>query len=231
MQCDGNLMDVCSMAIWGAMQNTQLPNVVAVLPDSAVSKSGSSASTTPSRTKSTGKKALDEIMLDGDIAHAVVPKGVADCPIVVTVCLLPKYVPNINNNSNSNNSSLNNQASRNVVNAARNVSKGIENIMVVDTTRLEEACAATKVSVSVDPKGNICGVHKYGSSSILLSSTSDDSCGGTIALSTLSQVQDAAVAVSKGVFEMMKSDSVIRSAGGGTVCDFSNFFRGHFELQ
>jgi exosome complex RNA-binding protein Rrp42 (RNase PH superfamily) len=241
MHCDGNLMDVCSMAIWGAMQNLKLPNVVPIVADGDHDGSGSgngsgSGSGNGSGPKG-GKKASDDIMLDGDIANSIVPQGVTDCPIVITVCLLPKYVheTDINTKRNGNTGIVGSASS------ARFVSKHIDSVMVVDATRQEEACASTKVSISVDPKGNICGVHKYGSSSILLHNGSGNvsgngnstTAGGTIPLSTLSQVQNAAIAVSKSAFEMLRAES---TSGGSMNCDttlgtFNNFFRGHFELQ
>lgn len=206
MHCDGNLMDVCSMAIWGAMQNVKLPHVVPVV---AFDKEGGGGTSTAKA----GKKASDELMLDGDIANAVVPNGVPDCPIVVTVCLLPKNESGLDGgNTNTN------------MTTERMVSKGIGSVMVVDATRQEEACASTKVSVSVDAKGNICGVHKYGNSSVVLNSCGEDSALGTVPFSTLSQVQDTAIAVSKSVFDLMSLET--KSVGIA-----NNFFRGHFELQ
>ena len=119
--------------------------------------------------------------------------------------------------------------------------------MVMDTTRLKEACASTKISISVDQHGKICGVHKYRSSLIVLGSQhgngnyhSNESHGGTIPLKTLSQVQDVAVQMSKGVFEMLwksESDGTSWSTSRDIVDEhgaegiLSHFFRGHFELQ
>ena len=213
MHCDGNLMDVCSMAIWGAMQNIKLPHVVPVVPfekEDGGSNGGGTASA------KTGKKALDELMLDGDFANAVVPHGVTNCPVVITVCLLPKNVTGLNGGSADTNMAT-----------ERVVSKGIGSVMVVDATRQEEACASTKVSVSIDPKGNICGVHKYGNSSVLLNSGGEDSAVGTVPFSTLSQVQNTAIGVSKSVFDLLMVDSLESKSVGIT----NNFFRGHFELQ
>ena len=85
--CDGNLMDACSMVIWGALQNLRLPSVVPIEKVASASTSGGSGS------GSSSKKTSDEIMLDGDIANSVTPDGVLDCPIVVTVCLIPALEP------------------------------------------------------------------------------------------------------------------------------------------
>ena len=225
MHCDGNLMDVCSMAIWGAMQNLKLPNVVPVIPfDSSNEEEGSSASknNVGKKTTRSGKKALDEIMLDGDIANAVVPNEVTNCPIVVTINLLPKYEESFTSNKSENNMNF----------TPRKITKQGDCVMVVDANKQEEACATTKVSVSIDPLGNICGVHKYGSSSIVLGGDGNNSCsvGGTIPFHVLAQVQNTAVSVSKNMFVMLMKDE---SFGGGdvTLDNFSNFFRGHFELQ
>ena len=224
MHCDGNLMDCCSMAIWGAMQNVKLPHVTPVVPvdkvgddndDNNVDDNGTA--TKRNMTKTHGSKVSDELILDGDIAHAIVPDGVVHCPIVVTICLLPHTL------------GLNH--SRSVSVPERYVTKGIESVLVVDATKQEESCASTKVSVSVDPRGNICGIHKYGNSSVLLSggNANGDSTGGTIPFDTLSKVQNSAILVSKSVFEMLKNDVFSSNKSGGGITN--NFFRGHFELQ
>ena len=92
--------------------------------------------------------------------------------------------------------------------------------MVMDTTRLKEACASTKISISVDQHGKICGVHKYRSSLIVLGSQhgngnyhSNESHGGTIPLKTLSQVQDVAVQMSKVFLKCYGSQSQMVQAG------------------
>lgn len=225
MHCDGNLMDVCSMAIWGAMQNLKLPNVVPVVPFDSSTEGGDSSSNPKNnnvaKNTGSGKKALDEIMLDGDIANAVVPNGVTNCPIVVTINLLPKYEE-----------ASSNKSEHNMNYTPRKITKQGDCVMVVDANKQEEACATTKVSVSVDPLGNICGVHKYGSSSIVLGGDGNNcsSVGGTIPFHVLAQVQNTAVSVSKNMFAMLMNHD--KSGGGDVTLDnFSNFFRGHFELQ
>ncbi len=215
MHCDGNLMDVCSMAIWGAMQNLKLPSVVPVVPFEDGGKECGSITVQTGKSGG-GKKALDEIMLDGDIANSVIPKGVVNCPIVVTINLLPKY-----------------DSSKVVNYTPRNITKQTDCVMVVDANRQEEACATTKVSVSVDPNGNICGVHKYGSSSIVLGEGGSN-VGGTIPFHVLAQVQNTAVSVSKKIFALLnESNSQSQKLGNGDAMldNFSSFFRGHFELQ
>ena len=208
MHCDGNLMDACSMAIWGAMQNVKLPLVVPVVPfdEDDEGKEGSQTSSVKK-----GKKALDELMLDGDIANAIVPTGVLSCPIVVTICLLPK-------------TSITSECTA----SERSVSKGSDFVMVVDTTKQEEACASTKVSVSVDPHGNICGIHKYGNSSVLLGNGGVNGSKGTISFAAISQIQKTAISVSKSVFTLLMTDSSDTQPIGTST---NNFFRGHFELQ
>ena len=202
--CDGSLMDACSMVIWGAMQNLSLPSVVPVEKVDQGQGAG----------KRSGKKASDEIMLDGDIANSVTPDGVLDCPIVVTVCLIPVATSEDDNSKGTT--------------TVRKVKKKHESVMIVDASRQEEKCASTKVSMSVDGAGNICGVHKYGSSSVL------GSASGNIKFEMLPKIQDVAVACSKSAFAMLKSSHEDNGAGKGLGNDqdaYSNFFRGQYELQ
>lgn len=214
MHCDGNLMDVCSMAIWGAMQNVKLPHVVPVIPLENANDEG----TDNQSTNKSAKKASDELLLDGDITKAVVPDGVSNCPIVITVSLLPKTNPRLNKQNNDNTNIF----------PERHIAKGIDCVLVVDANKQEELCATTKVSISVDPKGNTCGIHKYGNSSVLLSNGCEDSVVGTIPFNTLSQVQNAAISASKSVFDLLQVDSLHPITSDGVA---SNFFRGHFELH
>ena len=199
--CDGNLIDACSMAIFGAIQNLRLPSVVPVEKVDHAVNNGQATGGKKSR-------ASDEIMLDGDIANSVCPDGVLDCPIILTVCLIP-----INAND---------------CGSVRRVKKKNESVMIVDGCRQEEMCASTKISISVDGKGNMCGIHKYGSSSVLGNSL------GNIKFDMLPKIQNVALSCAQSVFAMLKKSHDDNGAGkglGNAEDVYSNFFRGQFELQ
>jgi len=203
--CDGSLMDACSMAIFGAMQNLRLPSVV---PVEKVDNAASNAQTGGAGGKKS--RASDEIMLDGDIANSVCPDGVLDCPIVITVCLIP----------------LNADGDVNV--NVRRVKKKNDSVMIFDACRQEELCASTKISMSIDGKGNICGIHKYGSSSVLGNSL------GNIKFDMLPQIQNVALSCAENLYVMMKHNQQENGTGkglGNSEDAYANFFKGQFELQ
>ena len=210
--CDGSLMDACSMAIFGAMQNLRLPSVTPVEKVDHVASNAQKGG-------NNGKKsrASDEIMLDGDIANSVCPDGVLDCPIVITVCLIPVNADGEDVNTNAN-------ANVNV----RRVKKKNDSVMIFDACRQEELCASTKISMSVDGKGNICGIHKYGSSSVLGKSL------GNIKFEMLPQIQNVALSCAQSMYGMMKDNQEVNGTGkglGNSEDAYANFFRGQFELQ
>lgn len=117
LSCSGNVVDVCSMAIYSALQTTYLPSV-AILQ--------SVDSSTDIMAKAIRKSTDAQLEIDGDLSKATLPPGADQCPIVVTLCRMGK------------------------------------SHWMVDATNDEEACVASKVSVSVDCSGNICGVQKSG---------------------------------------------------------------------
>jgi exosome complex component RRP42 len=198
--CDGSLVDCCSMAIFGALQNLKLPHVVAV--ESMAGEIGSG--------KKAGKRATNELLLDSDVANSVRPDGVLDCPIVVTVCLMPV--------------DLWDDASD------KRLRKKNECMMIVDADRQEEMSSSSKVSMSLDREGNVCGIHKYGTSSVLGYSS------GNIKLDMLPKIQNFAISCSKNAFSLLmkqreKNNSGMDAYSLNAEEEYSNFFKSQFELQ
>lgn len=66
-------------------------------------------------------------------------------------------------------------------------------IMLLDATTEEEACASCQVSVAVDPKQRVCGIHKHNT--------------GTIAFGMLSSITSTAVQASKHVLELVANEN------------------------
>jgi len=177
----------------------------------------------------------NELMLDSDVAHSVRPEGVENCPIVVTVLLLPKFVgddmgrhclatlPQRSNDTTTAGGSS----------AIQKVKKRTDSIMIVDASRQEEACASTKVSVSVDPSNRICGVHKYGSSSSTAALTGGGG-GGTMPFELLTKVGNIAIATSKRITQSFQGGEVQdggKSCGYDASQQYGNLLRGNFELR
>jgi len=86
---------------------------------------------------SQGGSSNNDLIVEGDIRKALPPPGAEDCPLVVTVSVLSAP-----------------QGER------------IRHFCVVDARTEEEACASSRVCVSVDPKGMVCGVHTLGGGGI-----------------------------------------------------------------
>ncbi len=208
--CEGNLMDSCSMAIWGALQKIRLPSVVPI--ENASQGTGANSNAT--------KKTSDEVMLDSDIANSVTPEGVLDCPIIVTVYLIPAL--------DGDEKELSTLSSSTTTNTSRKVKKKHQNVMIVDASKLEESCASTKVSISIDGIGNVCGVHKYGTSSVL------GNYSGNIKYDMLPKIQSVALSSSQSVFAMLKRSQENGSNSTVTMNPesmYDNFFRAPFEVQ
>jgi len=230
LQCDGNLLDNCSLAIRGAVEDLRLPRVVPVAMEEEDRM----------RHKQVGgggggkSNVSDDIMLDSDVAHSIRPEGADQCPIVVTVSLLPKFTgvetgsirrqrqPTLQDSDHGGGGS-----------AIHKVKKRNDSIMIVDASRQEEACASTRVSVSVDPSGRICGVHKYGSSSSTASLTGEGG-GGTMPFGMLVKVGNVAIATSKKITKSFQDEETVTGKGCGyndVSQQYGDLLRGKFELR
>jgi hypothetical protein len=121
-------------------------------------------------------------------------------------------------------------------------------VMVVDADRQEEMASSSKVSVSVDRQGNICGIHKYGTSSVLGGGYTTN-CGN-IKLDMLSKIQSIAASCCQSVFSTVlnrrngasssagkqKNDATAGAAAAAALLwnaedEYTNFFKSQFELQ
>lgn len=184
VSCDGNVLDSCSHAIRSALLNTLLPIVTPVTDNNDGPQNSEADHNNNTRKK---KKISDEFIVDGDVTHAIVPKGAIDCPIIVSIYLIPKketYTKSAKQHTGNTLSRM----------KKRTAASGGKVMMILDSSSEEEACASTKVSVSVDPQGRICGVYKY-------ANASDGS--GTMLFGMLTEITNVAVATSKRVYEMI----------------------------
>ena len=194
LTCDGNVVDVCALAIRSAIRSTVLPMVTPVA--KAGNEDGEAGGSENSG------KASDDFMVDGDIAKASVPSGAESCPVVVTVFVLDKERGRGNSSGGS--------------------------VFIVDAQSDEEFCSSTRISVSVDPVGNICGTYKHGSAPAL---GDEGNYSGTLQVGRLLELTTLAASTSKAVVEMDVTSGVGRDidAMGGASSD--DLLRGHFELR
>ena len=195
LTCDGNVVDVCALAIRSAIRSTVLPMVTPVA--KAGNEDGESGGSGNSG------KASDDFMVDGDIAKASVPPGAESCPVVVTVFVLDKERGRGNSSTGS--------------------------VFIVDAQSDEEFCSSTRISVSVDPAGNICGIYKHGSAPAL---GDEGNYSGTLQVGRLMDLTNLAASTSKAVIEMMDATSALgggMDTMGGARPD--DLLRGHFELR
>ena len=109
----------------------------------------------------------------------------------------------------------------------RKVSKKNESVMVVDCNRQEEACSTSRISFSIDRKGNISGIHKYGSSSVLTNASSN------IKFDMLVQIQNVALSCSRDLFQLLQKcqEKAANDSANTSEDAYANFFKGQFELQ
>jgi len=193
---DGCVTDVASMAIYKALNNTVLP-VVKPIPKQTES------SNTGVGNKSNVRD--DFIIESGDVAEALIPDGADDCPILLTVCILQQQNPFFRDGTKRKHSA--------------------PAVMVLDCRLEEEMCALTKICVSVDRQGMICGVLKFGAGQ------------GALPYRMLTEITDLAVLSSKKIFEdilipdmndddMNQNEMTIANRG-----DLSDFLHGHFNFQ
>jgi len=199
LTCDGNVVDVCALAIRSAIRSTVLPLVTPVAKAGAGNDDGEAGGGSG--------KAGDDFVVDGDIAKASVPPGAESCPVVVTVFVLEKDRGGKSTGGGSGGS-----------------------VFIVDAQSDEEFCSSTRISVSVDPSGNICGIYKHAGSAPALGDEGNYS--GTLPVGQLMELTNLAASTSKAAFEMMDAASAVvadaYSMGGASSDDL---LRGHFELR
>jgi hypothetical protein len=80
-------------------------------------------------------------------------------------------------------------------------------IPIIDARTEEEVCATTRVCVSVDPKGIVCGVHTLGGGGAALSDEEDSGCGGggggSLPLAMLGDIVTSAAMASRNLYTLL----------------------------
>ena len=203
LTCDGNVVDVCALAIRSAIRSTVLPMVTPVAKAGADNDDGKRGGGSGSGSGSSGKVS-DDFVVDGDIAKASLPPGAESCPVVVTVFVLDKE-------------------------RGKNSGGSGGSVFIVDARSDEEICSSTRISVSVDPAGNICGIYKHGSAPAL---GNEGNYSGTLPVGRLVELTNLAASTSKSVVEIMDVSSAV---GGGVDtmggANSDDLLKAHFELR
>ena len=229
LRCDGCILDACSIAIREALCSTKLPKVQAVMEggnnnnDSNGGGGGGGG----------GGSSKNDLMVDGDFKMATSPAGAQDCPLVITVSVLSAPPTLVAASSGGGNGSS---------------KKRHRSISIIDARTEEEACAASRVCVSVDPSGMVCGVHTLGGGGVVLLDESENSYGGgqssSMPLAMLGDIVNSAAMASKNLYELLNGDSEreqdkktnMKKKNVGTVdgddgCGYGYLLKNHFHIQ
>lgn len=217
LRCDGCVLDASSIAMREALCNTKLPKVQAVMEGSEDNNNGGGGAG--------GSSSKNDLMVDGDIKKAMAPHGAEDCPLVMTVSVLsapPSTISDVTSKSSSGSS------------------KRHRSISVIDARTEEEACASSRVCVSVDPNGMVCGVHTLGGGGVVLEEGGEENGGGSsMPLAMLGDVVTSAAMASKSLYELLDGDEKEGEIKGGRIkknvvndgSGYGYLLKDHFLIQ
>eukprot|EP00584_Thalassiosira_punctigera_P000087 CAMPEP_0172534350 /NCGR_PEP_ID=MMETSP1067-20121228/6748_1 /TAXON_ID=265564 ORGANISM="Thalassiosira punctigera, Strain Tpunct2005C2" /NCGR_SAMPLE_ID=MMETSP1067 /ASSEMBLY_ACC=CAM_ASM_000444 /LENGTH=383 /DNA_ID=CAMNT_0013319129 /DNA_START=15 /DNA_END=1166 /DNA_ORIENTATION=+ len=189
LRCDGCVLDASSVAVREALRNTRLPQVKAVMDGADNDKGGNGNG-------GGGSSSRNDLMVDGDFKSAAPPVGAEDCPLVATVSVLtapPSAIP------------------ENCLSKGGKKRQRHRSVSVVDARTEEEACASSRVCVSVDPRGNVCGVHTLGGGSgASLQEGGQDENGGvsssSMPLAMLGDIVNSAAKACENLYRLLDRD-------------------------
>lgn len=140
----------------------------------------------------------NDLVVDGDFSKARSPAGADECPLVVTVSVLSEPFS-----------------------ITEAEPRRRRSVTIIDARTEEEACASSRICVSADPTGMICGVHTLGGSGT-------DECigdGSSIPLAMLNDVIGAAGSASENLFNLTKKTFSTTGDGYGFL------LKSHFLVQ
>jgi exosome complex RNA-binding protein Rrp42 (RNase PH superfamily) len=205
------------MALRAALIDTRLPRVKAVIDGDKDDGRGGKNEMMGGEFGGAGggMGGKNDLLVDGDISRARPPPGATNCPLIVTVSVLRAPLPKSNNGS---------------------AIVQYRSIPIVDARTEEEVCATTRVCVSVDPKGIVCGVHTLGGGGSALSDEEDAGCGrgGSLPLAMLGDVVTSAAMASRNLYSLLndgdgrscKTKDVDNDGGG-----YGYLLKNHFLIR
>ncbi|KAL7547246.1 hypothetical protein ACHAWF_016507 [Thalassiosira exigua] len=212
LRCDGCVLDAASVAVREALRNTNLPRV------EAIEEGGEGAGNGWGGGGSGGGSSKNDLVVDGDVRRAAPPPGAEACPLVVTVSVLSAPP-----------SALGATKSKSGLKRRRHVS-------IVDARTEEEACASSRVCVSVDPNGAVCGVHTLGGGGVALEEPGEENgSGSSLPLSMLGDVVASAAKAAGNLYALLDSGGRVESGEveGSTDdgCGYGYLLKNHFLIQ
>ncbi|KAL7472357.1 hypothetical protein ACHAXS_012722 [Conticribra weissflogii] len=193
LRCDGCILDGASIAMREALRETKLPRVQSLVSlDEGNPNSGNNENLN-GMTSLGGRE--NDLTVDSSIQSALPPSGCHNCPLVVTVSVLsapPSTTGAITASS----------------------SKRNRYISIIDARAEEEACASTRVCVSVDPLGMVCGVHTLGGGGVVLADGGIEENGGgsSMPFAMLGDIVTTAAMASKNLYGLL-------DRGDGSICN------------
>eukprot|EP00986_Skeletonema_menzelii_P000303 scaffold91_cov143-Skeletonema_menzelii.AAC.10 len=202
LRCDGCVLDASSIAIREALQNTKLPKVQAVM-----EKGNDNADNGGSASK-------NDLLVDGDHHKAVSPRGAEDCPLVITVSVLsspPSATDAVTSTTGS---------------------KRYKSIAIIDARTEEEACASSRVCVTVDKNGMVCGVHTLGGGGAGMEDEGEQVGAGrsSMPISMLGEVVTTASMAATKLYTKLDRDRHVVSSTDND-CGYGYLLRNHFLIQ
>ena len=184
LRCDGCLLDACAMAMREGLRCTLLPRVYAVVrSDGNKGNDNDALKNTPMGNG--GGSGNSDLIVEGDIRHAMPPPGAEECPLIVTVSVLSAP-----------------QGER------------MRHFCIVDARTEEEACASSRVCVSVDSKGMVCGVHTLGGGGVSEDMNEEFGVEGfgissSMPVSMLNDVVNTAAGAAKNLYQLLDAEKVV----------------------
>jgi exosome complex RNA-binding protein Rrp42 (RNase PH superfamily) len=130
-----------------------------------------------------GGSSNNDLIVEGDIRKALPPSGAEECPLVVTLSILSAP-----------------QEER------------IRHFCIVDARTEEEVCASSRVCVSVDPNGMVCGVHTLGGGGIVDEAMNEEfgvegfGISSSMPMNMLSEVVNTAGGAAKNLYQLLDSE-------------------------
>jgi exosome complex component RRP42 len=211
LRCDGCVLDASSIAIREALQNTKLPKVQAVM------EGGNEDAT------NVGSASKNDLLVDGDHHKAVSPCGAEDCPLVITVSVLSSPP----------------SATDAVTSTTR--SKRYKSIAIIDARTEEEACASSRVCVTVDTNGMVCGVHTLGGGGAGMEEEEGEEGGAAVGgssmpISMLGEVVSTASMAAKNLYAKLDLERQVgkvkdMSSVDDNDCGYGYLLKNHFLIQ
>ena len=214
LRADGCVLDACSIAIRAALVDARLPRVRALIDGGSGGNGGGKGIGGEFGGGGGGGGGKGDLLVDGDIGRARPPPGAEGCPLVVTVSVLRAPLPPPSSSSDAIAAA-----------AATTTARNYRSVPIIDARTEEEACASSRVCVSVDPAGVVCGVHTLGGGGAALSEEEGEEDGwgggdfsgggrrGSLPLAMLGDVVTAAAMASVNLYALLNEG--VGGGGGG----------------